>query len=733
MSGRKKRRITKEHRAAERSKFPHDRGQMKVSDLSAWTDFFWRFKPTSPGSIARLGWDFILPDGRQSTDPEHVVLLESFREVIWGMLTRMSWYGRRLKVGSANTFGVGMRDLFRWMVYRGLRSFEELTSEQQLAYLEDIPSILSNRSRFYGQGLGTEEYVEEDGALDVSDDALFLKPKEDLEDQLTYCRIALRVNTFYFIYAQSEALAERGLPLAADEPFGGRSANEVIRELADYIVNRIPPLPDEVALPLLQEAMAWVEEKAVDVLQLQTVFLERHGSAIAAGLSQQRAIFHATRAIQRHTFTTLRGHSEPWRGRLERCVVEHPEHGEATLNPVDVLRAMIFTLRAACILLIQYMAGLRAGEVCSLQGGWRTSDEFPNCITVRLSKSGIVELFFVSGIAAKGRDQPQAEEWLVGCRPAGSTHVPAAVRAVMVLDSLFKPWREAAQIDELVVQFSQPRSLPRSPEHVGRFTVNALDRDIKRFVFSEIDLSELPDTNSSGEDLATYRESRGLCIRSHQGRKTFAAYMLESRTSLLKAVSQQFKHMHSAMTEAAYFPAVSRLRKETETYRMAETIAFFVDAIEGMPVYGRMAELINQYFGTEEWQSAGSRAELESKVAELVRVHDLRIFFSDHGKCLIKANPLESRCRDAGDGASWAADTPNYAARSPSMCAGCGCFSVDRSHLPFWKRRHQELVTVMKSADPSRSHEFRVLALRATQAQKILRTLQASPSHSAET
>lgn len=40
MSGRKKRRITKEHRVAERSKFPNDRSQMKVSELSAWTDFF---------------------------------------------------------------------------------------------------------------------------------------------------------------------------------------------------------------------------------------------------------------------------------------------------------------------------------------------------------------------------------------------------------------------------------------------------------------------------------------------------------------------------------------------------------------------------------------------------------------------------------------------------------------------------------------------------------------------
>ncbi len=125
MSGRRKKHwIIKEHRVTERSKFPNDRSQMKVSELSAWTDIFWRFEPTSPGTTARLGWEFILPDGRQSTDPEHVVLLESFREVIWGMLTRMSWYGRRPNVGSANTFGVGMRDLFRWMVYRGLRSFD---------------------------------------------------------------------------------------------------------------------------------------------------------------------------------------------------------------------------------------------------------------------------------------------------------------------------------------------------------------------------------------------------------------------------------------------------------------------------------------------------------------------------------------------------------------------------------------------------------------------------------
>jgi hypothetical protein len=138
-----------------------------------------------------------------------------------------------------------------------------------------------------------------------------------------------------------------------------------------------------------------------------------------------------------------------------------------------------------------------------------------------------------------------------------------------------------------------------------------------------------------------------------------------------------------------------------------------------------MAELVNKYFGTKEWRNVKDYGTLERKVTELVQTHDLRIFFADHGKCFIKANPLQSRCQDAAGGAAWHADTPNYSARSPNMCFGCGCFLVDVAHLPFWKQRELKLSKVVKEArDKGNSHEFRVHIARAEQARKVVKLIE---------
>lgn len=260
------------------------------------------------------------------------------------------------------------------------------------------------------------------------------------------------------------------------------------------------------------------------------------------------------------------------------------------------------------------------------------------------------------------------------------------------------------------------------PESVSKITSGALLRGTKRFIFSEVDLSHLPDNNVHDEDLGMYRDSRGLCIRTHQGRKTFAAYILEARTSLLRAVSEHFKHMNVAMTEGGYFPAVSRLRGDAEAMRFAQSVAFFTEAIQGKKVYGRMGEVIERYFGGKEWRDSKSLGELERKVAELVQVHDLRIFFSSHGNCLIRAKPLDSRCRAATDTVSWQATTPDYSARSPGLCAGCGCFAMDSAHRPFWENRvHSMTVVVNAVSTEQQSREFRVHQLRLEQATNVLK------------
>lgn len=300
----------------------------------------------------------------------------------------------------------------------------------------------------------------------------------------------------------------------------------------------------------------------------------------------------------------------------------------------------------------------------------------------------------------------------------------------MLLERLYRPWRALGGSRDLIVSFAQKKGLPLVAKSVSKITSGALLRGTKRFIFSEVDLSHLPDTNIHDEDLERYRESKGLCIRTHQGRKTFAAYVLESKTSLLRAVSEHFKHMNVSITEAAYFPAISRLRGDAESMRFAQSVAFFVEAIQGKKVFGRMGEVVERYFGAKEWRETRSIRELESKVTELVRIHDLRIFFSSHGNCLIKANPLNSRCRAATDSVSWDATKPDFSARSPGLCAGCGCFAMDSSHRPFWEDRVHKMALVVNAASTEQqSREFRVHQLRFEQAQNVLKVFDNESAH----
>ena len=356
------------------------------------------------------------------------------------------------------------------------------------------------------------------------------------------------------------------------------------------------------------------------------------------------------------------------------------------------------------------------------QGGWAEGNDLPDCVVRRYSKNGLIEIFFLKGVLSKGVSHPRDDEWLLGCRPVGSSYFPVPVRAVMLLELLYRPWRELGYNDDLIVNFAQKRGLPLAPESVSKITSGALLRGTKRFIFTEVDLSHLPDTNIHDEDLGIYRESKGLCIRTHQGRKTFAAYVLESRTSLLRAVSEHFKHMSVAQTEAAYFPAVSRLRGDAESMRFAQSVAFFVEAAQGKKVYGRMGEVVERYFGDKQWRQTKTLGELERKVTELVQVHDLRIFFSSHGNCLIKAKPLDSRCRAATNTVSWDTTTPDFSARSPGLCAGCGCFAMDSAHRPFWENRVDTMTLVVNAAGTAQqSREFRVHQLRLEQANNVLK------------
>ena len=347
------------------------RATFAVSSTSLWPDKVWRLDTTTPGQRYFIGWEFPLPDGTSSTDECNAVLLECFKVVIWGMLAHGGTYGKALKPGSVPSMGVGMRELFRWMVYCSYLSFAELDAAAQADFLLDLPIILANRRKFYGSDVVEVVYDDDAtltaGVLATSD---FDKPDDaDDEETFSYSQVLCRINTFYHIFYQKKALLFCGLPALEASPFHGKPVNSITSKVSKYLVNRIPPLPDEVALPLLREALSWIDFKAKDILQLQTEFVSCRNNAIAADLSISGAINRTNKILQRFEFSNADGSEYPWREPLpdlER--VSHPEGGEMEYDSTQNLRNLVMRARDASVIALQYMVGMRASEICSAKG-----------------------------------------------------------------------------------------------------------------------------------------------------------------------------------------------------------------------------------------------------------------------------------------------------------------------------------------------------------------------------
>jgi hypothetical protein len=530
----------------------------------------------------------------------------------------------------------------------------------------------------------------DDGGEAIWDDS------SQINDSCSYNQVSGRINIIYYIYWQSERLTRLNFPIMMRAPYGGKKAGVVISRLANFYYNRIPPLPDEVALPLLGAALSWVNERSDDILKLVDIYF----SAIDCCQDP-------VNDLKKFCFSSIDDSGIPWRKPID-FEIRESIHNEVVFNsnPLETFRSVVLNLSGACCILITYFVGVRVNELCTFRGGVQDSGEFPICIETSLTKDSLTRLYFAKGIASKGRKKSAEEKWLIGSAPIDSVFEPPVVRAINVLQRLFSKWRVLSGVDSLVVNFPRSRSMPRDFSRISSATTASVLKVMRLFIFSNVDLSNLPDVSVRGESLLKYRESRGLCIRGHHGRKTFSAYILETRTSLLRAVSQHFKHMNIAITESAYFPAVHRLRQESDSQRVAESIAFFVEVIQGVKLVGRMTEQIEEYFSSKNFATL-SEKELYDSVGEVVVTNELQVFFNESGNCFIAANPNGSRCREVSGNASWKGVTPDYMARSTTMCSGCACFAANTAHLPFWIEREARLEAQSRvlGYDPK---EFRV-------------------------
>ncbi|WP_098734640.1 hypothetical protein [Azospirillum palustre] len=598
-----------------------------------------------------------------------------------------------MKPGTISDVAFGIRDLCAWMVETHRHSFSDL------------------------DGDASEEFVEYLGSQRAPEGG-----DESDEGQMLYYKALRPLKVWVHLWNQADALRDAGIPAPPEAPLSGQSARRrALQITGDPNYAGFQPLPDEVALPIMEAAQRFIGVPAEDLLRLRNACRTEHARCVRVGLLPLAARKMVNRVAKEFEFSVIPGDRESW------FVMPKQREGR-DFGYLFVVNRLLSDLRAAGVIVLQSHTGMRINEICGILGGTNDDTGLPACISSRRSKTGLNELFYVNGTLAKTVETPVAEEWLLGSRPVGSASVPPPVRAISVLERLCAPLRDANVTTLIVGAANGGGSFTLGAEGDGMLpSVPALRRTQRDFVEKHVDLSGLPDANQWQENLAGYRDSRGTCLKTHQWRSTFASYVVGVDRRMTAAVAQHFRHLSLAMTEQGYIRNRPELREELDAARAQKTAKFFWSAARGdAPTTGEFSYVVDEHRGEVEAVTEGkSVREAIGALATWCTENDLRLWFSAPGKCFIEHSPPDALCHKVAGTSRWTNHEPNYAASDPNTCASCKCFAVDGEHVEFWRNRYVENQKAWKWAVASGcERDFRVAKARADQSAAILQRLQ---------
>jgi len=194
---------------------------------------------------------------------------------------------------------------------------------------------------------------------------------------------------------------------------------------------------------------------------------------------------------------------------------------------------------------------------------------------------------------------------------------------------------------------------------------------------------------------------------------------------LLQAISQHFKHLSLAMTEQGYIGSDPTLLAVLDNVRAQHTYDLFYEVALGERlIAGQMSKMIDAHVDDLRKMSTGNRNHDYERISAWVNLNEYRIWYQEHGKCLISARPEKARCHELAGTSSWENLAPAYATASPAVCMTCCCFLVDPQHEAFWRTRFSENFAAYDEAKRTGfASEYRVAYERARQSAAVLHKL----------
>ena len=533
---------------------------------------------------------------------------------------------------------------------------------------------------------------------------------DDIEvDRPTFNFVSLRLKPWSWLHQVQGDLGRAGVAVNAVGLFESRTVASMAMQMSSEGLKRLEDLPDEVILPIIGEAHRLMGAPADQTIWVQDEYLK-------IGPRDLSIPFQTTDKRNRLVnFLDFKLDGERW---LQ-------ESGAAGRDPGMRVAEAVRTIRDACLIILNAGIGWRISEAASVEVEPMSDDTaLPSCIEIRPSSSGTNEHFWLKGYLSKNQRKPTPTEWLIGARVSGSDAEPMTVRAVRVLERLFRPWRENAPTPflrrQLVLNWYNS-SITFDPQHIVEIRAEGMRTSAQAFIERQVGLAEiLKPQVASKPGLAPYYETGGRCIRPHQWRRAFHRMIFRTNPDLGPAISRHFKHLSLAITENGYIARSPAALEESEAVATNELVRLLYErneadtpAVAGADrILERHRARLSEIIDGDDLENASDR------LRGFIERADLRLWPAEHGSCLIGLHPDKAACHVRGGRIDWRVEEPNVERRNPGLCCSCPNFILGKADIPFWQRRYEENRTAWERS--GKIAAFRVARDRAHQARTIL-------------
>ena len=562
---------------------------------SVWQDAAWIFAPTNALEHERpvkIRWDFSLPSGRHFTDPSFSRLLESSRTLIALIRTRSLSTGLGQRATSVSCHGIYLRALVRWMEPEGFFRFADLDSAALLRFQRSI-----------------ERHTNQKGA------PVARTTVQKYLDLLLYLR---------------RYRAEIGDGLTID-PYPGQSTGSAAG-VSDSTRGKWPYTPDAIALPLIQGAIDFLKNCAVDLLRARELFAAIVADTERRGLTEEIWRKKAARELKRFTLDTPQG--------------PHPITSGADLA------VLLNVLYCACFIVISYLVGARAAEILQLKVG---------CLRpLTASDAGELTGTVITGAIFKREADyhGRRHQWIAP---------PPVLHAITVLEALSAPHRERSGRSELWLRTHGHRFGASEWRHSCAGALRVMDSTEMRLLLRVCSpWFNLPLHNGKRWQLST-----------HQGRKTFVRFAaLRDRTALF-ALAQHLGHRERGTTDHGYSGTDYRLNREIDAAILDQSVSAWEHMLSTPHLGGRAGKEI----ATKRPRFRGTRMQEDlGRYARMLVGSGLILGVCEWGFCVYRQE--HSACLGS-------TSAPSPLRREPSTCARCANFAVSTQHLSYWLEQAQ--------------------------------------------